>query len=48
MIQYLENEKGTLKYILTTPSDFDASESLPMIVFLHGAGERGIFLAAEV
>ncbi len=41
MIQYLENEKGTLKYILTTPSDFDASESLPMIVFLHGAGERG-------
>jgi predicted peptidase len=41
MIQYLENEKATLKYILTAPTDFDGSESLPMIVFLHGAGERG-------
>ena len=41
MIQYLQNEKATLKYILTTPTDFDISESLPMVVFLHGAGERG-------
>ena len=41
MIQYLENEKAPLKYILTAPTDFDGSESLPMIVFLHGAGERG-------
>lgn len=41
MVQYLENEKATLKYILTAPTDFDCSESLPMIVFLHGAGERG-------
>lgn len=41
MVQYLENEKATLKYILTAPTDFDGSESLPMIVFLHGAGERG-------
>ena len=41
MIQYLENEKATLKYILTAPTDFDGSESLPMIVFLLGAGERG-------
>lgn len=31
-----------LPYILTTPEGFDpAKESLPMIVFLHGAGERG-------
>ncbi|MDD6800401.1 MAG: dienelactone hydrolase family protein [Firmicutes bacterium] len=31
-----------LNYILTTPTGFDpAKESLPMIVFLHGAGERG-------
>lgn len=29
-------------YYLTTPTGFDpAKESLPMIVFLHGAGERG-------
>ncbi len=32
----------TLKALVTTPPDFDpATESLPMIVFLHGAGERG-------
>ena len=33
---------GTLSGIVTLPSDFDpAKESLPVIVFLHGAGERG-------
>ena len=33
---------GTLSGIVTTPTDFDpAKESLPVIVFLHGAGERG-------
>ena len=31
-----------LKTLVTMPPDFDpAKESLPMIVFLHGAGERG-------
>ena len=31
-----------LPYILTAPTDWDPTkESLPMIVFLHGAGERG-------
>jgi len=31
-----------LKALVTTPPDFDPEkESLPMIVFLHGAGERG-------
>ena len=33
---------GKLSAFVTTPTDFDpAKESLPMIVFLHGAGERG-------
>lgn len=45
MIQYLESklnkEQASLKYILTTPTAFDKSESLPLVVFLHGAGERG-------
>ena len=45
MIEYLEkdfkNDSSSLKYIVTTPSDYDKKESLPMIVFLHGAGERG-------
>ncbi|MBR2406666.1 MAG: dienelactone hydrolase family protein [Clostridia bacterium] len=31
-----------LPYIFTAPTDWDpAKESLPLIVFLHGAGERG-------
>lgn len=31
-----------IPYLLTLPSDFDAEkESLPLILFLHGAGERG-------
>lgn len=33
---------GTLSGIVTVPDDFDAAkEKLPLIVFLHGAGERG-------
>jgi predicted peptidase len=32
-----------LPYLLTTPSDFDPkTEHLPLILFLHGAGERGV------
>ena len=31
-----------LNYLLTVPTGFDpAKESLPLLVFLHGAGERG-------
>lgn len=31
-----------MPYIVTTPSDFDpAKENLPLILFMHGAGERG-------
>ena len=39
-----ENPNSGIKlpYWITTPTDFDASrESLPLILFLHGAGERG-------
>lgn len=33
---------GSLSGVVTTPKDFDpAKESLPLIVFLNGAGERG-------
>ncbi len=42
--QYIPfKEKSTvLPYFLTAPGDFDPEkESLPLIVFLHGAGERG-------
>ena len=46
MIQYSSATeiaiKGTsLGYILTTPDDIKQGEKLPLIIFLHGAGERG-------
>lgn len=34
-------EATGLNYILTCPDDIKEGEKLPLIVFLHGAGERG-------
>lgn len=40
-------QTNELSYIVTTPTGFNAEkESLPLIVFLHGAGERGDNLEA--
>lgn len=40
--QYTHSETFTISYQMTVPTGFDPEkESLPMIVFLHGAGERG-------
>lgn len=33
--------KDTLKYRLLLPHNFDAKKQYPLILFLHGAGERG-------
>lgn len=46
MIRYCKMEvksKSTseLGYILTSPSNINENERLPLIIFLHGAGERG-------
>lgn len=46
MITFNKTEKATveataLNYILTSPDDIKKGEKLPLIVFLHGAGERG-------
>lgn len=46
MIQYgkseiTKKETTQLGYILTGPSDLKDGETLPLIIFLHGAGERG-------
>lgn len=46
MIEYSKTSKFTkeateLGYILTAPSDIKEGEELPLIIFLHGAGERG-------
>jgi predicted peptidase len=35
----------SLKYLLYLPKDYDKNESWPLILFLHGAGERGDDLA---
>lgn len=46
MVTYNKTEKISaettpLNYILTSPEDVKEGEKLPLIVFLHGAGERG-------
>lgn len=46
MIQYgkseiIKKETTQLGYILTGPKDLNEGEKLPLIIFLHGAGERG-------
>jgi len=37
---YITNQ-DTLNYRLMLPKDFDSTKSYPMVLFLHGAGERG-------
>ncbi|MCA9262076.1 MAG: prolyl oligopeptidase family serine peptidase, partial [Planctomycetales bacterium] len=34
-------QKLTLKYLVIKPNDFDPQKKYPLILFLHGAGERG-------
>ena len=31
----------TMKYLLYLPKDYDEKQSWPLVLFLHGAGERG-------
>lgn len=31
-----------MNYLISVPEDFKCEEKLPMIIFLHGAGERGM------
>jgi len=33
--------KVTMKYLIYLPKEYDQNESWPMMLFLHGAGERG-------
>ena len=42
MIYTAENATGlTMQYLLSYPENMAVEECLPLIVFLHGAGERG-------
>ena len=39
--KYYINQSDTLQYRIMMPKDFDNSKQYPVILFLHGAGERG-------
>ena len=39
--QFLTEQGDTLPYRLLLPEGFDASRKYPLVLFLHGAGERG-------
>jgi predicted peptidase len=36
-----KGEQGELNYRLFTPADYDANRKYPLVIFFHGAGERG-------
>lgn len=41
-LEYTDKEtKVTLKYNLFVPDDYDQEKAYPLVLFLHGAGERG-------
>lgn len=39
--KWLINKTDTLPYRILLPKNFDASKSYPLVLILHGAGERG-------
>ena len=39
--QFSANVQVDLSYLLYLPDDYESKESWPLLLFLHGAGERG-------
>ncbi len=37
----LKTDQGERKYVVYVPEGYDGSKAFPVILFLHGAGERG-------
>ncbi|HUG70263.1 MAG TPA: prolyl oligopeptidase family serine peptidase [Pirellulaceae bacterium] len=40
-MRVFESEQGSLPYRLLRPKNYDASRRYPLVIFYHGAGERG-------
>lgn len=40
-IRVFESEQGSLPYRLLRPKNYDTSRRYPLVIFYHGAGERG-------
>ena len=40
--------EGALPYRLLKPQDYDAKQKYPLVLFMHGAGERGTDNAAQL
>ena len=38
---FVNQQKDTLRYRILFPENFDKSKEYPLVLFLHGAGERG-------
>jgi predicted peptidase len=38
---YSDSEENELKYRILKPAEYDSTKSYPLVLFLHGAGERG-------
>ena len=46
--QYAGEDGELLNYRLLKPADFDPDKKYPLVIFLHGAGERGADNAAQL
>lgn len=39
--KYSDHEGNEINYRILKPADYDSSKSYPLVLFMHGAGERG-------
>lgn len=46
--EYIPEEGDTLRYRILVPKEFEEGKTYPLVLFLHGAGERGNDNAAQL